>query len=799
MKDTNEIQLIGCRQNNLRNIDVSIPYSKIVTFIGVSGSGKTTLVFDTLFAEGKRRYIESLGVSEGFFLSKLERPDADLFLGLPPAIALAQSHSAKNRRSTAGTISQAAYYVQILFARCGTSEKKQKEKLSPSAFNLNSPSGVCTECGGEGVIYTFDETLIWPDQELSFAQNGIRLGGAKPGTTKYTFMKSFLEQYGCSDHTPIREYPNELKVALLYGQKKNRKYKVEFPGIISAYEKTYKTTKSLKMREEIERYMKQAPCSCCQGTGYKLESLQVTVGGKRIDQVMHLSIEDLKQFLNQLVFEGEKEVIFSQIIPNLYRIIDSCLDLGIGYLSLDRKASSLSGGEFQRLHLVAQITSQISGVVYVLDEPSSGMHTADIQKLLAAIRNLNQTGNKNTIVMVEHTRSLINASDYVFELGPGAGNKGGQIVAQGTPEEIQKNPVSLSGKYLSGECTPGRINPAIDCDCKQVLRIVNADSHNLKHVTVEIPLQKMICITGVSGSGKTSLLFDAFLQSVQNNRNIHLERIDGLEQIGKVVLCDQSPISGNTRSCPATYLEFYQLIREKFARTEDAKKKRYGEKYFSYNLEQGQCPKCRGNGFVSIDMAFLPDVEIPCDQCGGQRFKDEILSIRYRGKNIFEILEMDAQMAAEFFADDPVIARKLNALCNVGLEYLRLGQPTSTLSGGEAQRLKLAFDLSRPRKKHTMFVFDEPSRGLHFEDVKKLLQLFRKIVQEGNTVLLIEHNLDIISTADYVIDLGPYAGSKGGEVCGQGTPRRISMQKTPTGIALAEYYAEHLQRECAEK
>lgn len=794
MNTSHEIQLIGCRQNNLKNIDVRIPYSKIVTFIGVSGSGKTTLVFDTLFAEGKRRYIESLGVSEGFFLSKLERPDADLFLGLPPAIALAQSHSAKNSRSTAGTISQAAYYLQILFARCGTFEKVPKEKLSPSAFNLNSPSGICQECGGEGIIYVFDETLIWPDQNLSFAQNGVRLGGSKPGTTKYTFMRSFLEQYGCSDHTPIRDYPNELKVALLYGQKKNRKYKVEFPGIISAYENTYKTTKSLKMREDIEHYMTQTQCDCCHGTGYRPESLQVAVGGKRIDQVMHLSIEKLKQFLDQLAFEGEKKVLFAQIAPNLYRVIDRCLDLGIGYISLDRKVSTLSGGEFQRLHLVAQITSQISGVVYVLDEPSSGMHTADTEKLLAAIRNLNQTGNKNTIVMVEHTRSMINASDYVFELGPGAGSKGGQIVAQGTPEDIQKNPISLSGKYLSGACTPGNINLATDLVYEKVLRIINADSHNLKHITVEIPLEKTVCITGVSGSGKTSLLFDAFLQSVQNRRSIHLERIEGLEQIEKVVLCDQSPISGTIRSCPATYLEFYQLIRIKFAQTEDAKKKRYGEQYFSYNLKQGQCPKCRGNGFVSIDMAFLPDVDVPCDQCGSHRFNDEVLSVRYKGKNIFEVLEMDVQMAVEFFEDDLVITRKLRALCDVGLEYLRLGQPTSTLSGGEAQRLKLAFDLSRPRKNHTMFVFDEPSRGLHFEDVRKLLELFRKIVQSGNSVVLIEHNLDVISSSDYVIDLGPYAGNKGGEVCGQGTPRQISVQNTPTGLALAEYYAEHLRQ-----
>lgn len=798
MEKLNGIQLIGCRQNNLKNIDICIPYSKIVTFIGVSGSGKTTLVFDTLFAEGKRRYLESLGVSETFFLNKLERPDADLFLGLPPAIALAQKHSAKSNRSTAGTISQGAYYLQILFARCGTSATSTNAEQSPSAFNLNSPSGVCPECGGEGVISVFDETLIWPNQELSFAQNGILLGGAKPGTQKYLFMQSFLSQYGCNDHTPIREYPNELKVALLYGQKKNRKYRVEYPGIIATYEKNYKTSKSLKTREEIGRYLRQSPCTCCGGSGYRPESLQVTVGGKRIDQVMHLSMDELKHFLDQLVLEGEKKAIFSQIAPNLYRIIDRCIGLGIGYLSLDRKASSLSGGEFQRLHLVSQITSQISGVVYVLDEPSSGMHAADLKKIMSAIRSLNQTGNKNTIVMVEHTRSLINASDYIFELGPGAGIEGGRITAQGTPKDIQTDPFSLSGKYLSGAYTPGKINPKMNCEYSQVIRIVNANSNNLKNISVEIPLNKMVCITGVSGSGKTSLLFDSFLESVQNKKSIHLERIEGLNNIRKLVHCDQSIVGGNSRSCPATYLEIYQLIREKFANTAYAKRKGYGEKHFSFNLEHGHCPKCRGTGVINVDMAFLPDMELRCDLCDGHRFKKDILSARYRGKNISEVLEMDAQSAAKFFTDDSVIVRRMNALCDVGLKYIRLGQPTNSLSGGEAQRLKLAYELSRSTQQNTLYIFDEPSRGLHFEDVKKLLQLFQKIVSDGNTVILIEHNLDIISTADYVIDLGPYAGSKGGNICGQGTPRWISTQNTPTGSALAEYYAEHMYCEQME-
>ncbi len=783
------IRMIGCRENNLKNVDVCIPYSKIVSFIGVSGSGKSTLVFDTLFAEGKRRYIESLGVNESFFMSKQARPDADYFLGLPPAIALAQRHNANAGRSTAGTISQAAYYVQVLFARCG--RNPNKTCLSPSMFNLNSPSGVCPECGGEGVIYNFDETLIWPNQELSFSENGILLGGATPGTTKYSFMVSFIKQYGCDDQTPIRSYPNELKVALLYGQKKNKKFRIEYPGIIPTYEKNYRTTKSMKTREEIERYMARIPCSCCGGVGYNPESLLVTLGGLNISEVMSLSIDKLKSFLTELHFSGEEKKLFDQITPNLFRIITGCQDLGIGYLSLNRKTSSLSGGEFQRLHLVSQITSQISGVVYVLDEPSSGMHASDIAKLLTAIRNLKETGNSNTIVMVEHTRLLINSSDYIFEMGPGAGTLGGQIIAQGTPDDLWNSSSSISGKYLSGQCTPGAPNLSSICTYEKLLRIVGASSHNLKHITVDIPLEKLVCITGVSGSGKTSLVFHSFLESVQNKRNINLDHLEGMEQIRKVVLCDQTPIGVSSRSCPVTYLDFYQNIREKFSSLPEAKKKRLTEKHFSFNVDVGRCPKCKGTGMLEVDMAFLPSTTILCDECQGERFRDTVLSVKYRGKSINDILNMDVDEALSFFADDNIIQRKLLALRGVGLEYITLGQSTSTLSGGEAQRLKLAYELSKPKCQHTLFVFDEPSKGLHFEDVKKLLALFRNIVSEQNTVLLIEHNLDIISTSDYVIDIGPFAGECGGEVCGTGTPLQIAKLTTPTGRALSEYYSQY--------
>lgn len=791
MDPTIGIKMIGCRENNLKNIDVCIPYGKIVSFIGVSGSGKSTLVFDTLFAEGKRRYIESLGVNESFFISKQARPEADYFEGLPPAIALAQRHNANAGRSTAGTVSQAAYYIQVLFARCGNNTHSSTIPLTPSMFNLNSPSGVCPKCGGEGIIFDFDETLIWPNQDLSFSENGIKLGGATPGTTKYAFMVSFINQFGCDDRTPIRNYPNELKVALLYGQKKNKKFRIAYPGIITTYEQNYRKTKSLKTREEIERYMAKASCSCCGGCGYNPESLLITLGNLNIAEVMDLSIDDLSIFLTELNLSGTQKKIYDHIVPNLLRIIVGCQELGLGYLSLSRKTSSLSGGEFQRLHLVSQITSQISGVVYVLDEPSTGMHAIDIEKLIRSIRSLKETGNSNTVVMVEHTRALINASDYVFEMGPGAGVLGGQIIVQGKPTTLWDNCKSISGKYLSGKCTPGELNLSSTYKCDKLLRITGATSHNLKDITVELPLENLICVTGVSGSGKTSLVFQSFLESVKNKRNINVKRIEGMEQIRKVILCNQAPMGLSSRSCPMTYMDFYQNIREKFSELAESKKKKFTEKHFSFNVEIGRCPKCKGMGQIELDMAFLPSTTILCDECQGKRFKKSVLSIKYRGKNINDVLNMDAKEALIFFKDDDVIQRKLLALHNVGLEYIALGQSTSTLSGGEAQRLKLAYELSRPRHQHTLFVFDEPSKGLHFEDVKKLLKLFRNIVNDQNTVLLIEHNLDIISTADYLIDLGPSAGARGGEICGVGTPMQISKLNTPTGRALSEYYAQH--------
>ena len=785
------ITLLGCRENNLKNIDITIPYGKIVTFIGVSGSGKSTIAFDTLYAEGKRRYIESLGVNESFFLSKVKKPDADHFIGLPPTIALEQNRFIRNPRSSVGTISQAVYYVQLLFASCADSAvgTKNKVQLTPSMFNSNSPSGMCMECGGAGELLEFDETLIWPNQDLSLAKGGLKLGGATPGTTKFSFMNSFLEQFGCNVDTPVKYYPNELKVALLFGQKKNKKFKVEYPGIIPTYEKTYKTTKSLDVREDLEKYMSKQPCSCCQGTGYNPNSLQYRIDGKSIADFMQMSIQSMYDFLQNFLFDDFRREIFDQVAAKLKTILKNCIDLGVGYLSLDRKATTLSGGEMQRLRMVAQISSQISGVVYVLDEPSSGMHASDIARLFSAIQQLNTVGNKNTIVLVEHTRSLINSSDYIFEIGPGAGKAGGYVVAQGTPAEIIGNKKSISGDYLSLRKLPGEINIATNTQFDESIKIIGANAHNLKNIDVEVPLHKLVCVTGVSGSGKTSLVFDSFYQTAQYKRNINLSDIKGLDKVNRVILCDQSPIGGSSRSCPATFSEAFEHIRKLFANTPEAKKAKLNEKYFSFNSKEGRCEKCSGEGVIKINMGFMPEMSVVCDDCNGKRYQEKVLNILYKGLNIYDVLELTVSEALEFFKETKPIYDRLEAINRVGLGYIKLGQHTNTLSGGESQRLKLAYELQKVHSNNTLIIFDEPSKGLHFEDVKRLLLVMKELVANGVTILAVEHNLDVIASADYVIDIGPYGGEAGGTVCGQGTPLQISKLDSPTGKELKKMFS----------
>lgn len=783
------ISMLGCRENNLKNINVSIPYSKIVSFIGVSGSGKSTVVFDTLYAEGKRRYIESLGVNESYFLSKVKRPQADLFVGIPPAVALSQNTSARNPRSSVGSISQISYYLQLLFSSCG--DNPRQLDLSPSMFNLNSPNGVCEECGGSGTIQEFDETLIWPDQRLSMQEGGILLSGAKPGSTKMNFYNSFLQQYGFDINTPIMHYSNEVKVALLFGQKKNRKYKVEFPGIITENERLYKTTQSLSTKEKIESFMVKHCCEHCGGTGYNPQVLDVTIKGKNIVQYMNLSLSELLESLKELEFHDYRDDIFSQIKGKFFRNLQMCIDLGVGYLSLARKATTLSGGELQRLKLISQISSEISGIVYVLDEPSSGLHMSDIDKILLAIKRLNQVGNHNTIVMVEHIAKMINASDYIVEMGPAAGENGGQIIAEGTRDELWNNPDSLSGKYLSGKCHAGIPNYQLDFSGSDSVYIENATMNNLKNVSVAIPLKSMVCITGVSGSGKTSLIFDSFYQSIRNNRNIGLKQIKNREKIKNIILCDQSPIGKSSRSCPATYMDFWKNIRLLFANQTLAKELKLKDSHFAFNTKGGRCEKCKGEGTLKVDMGFLPEMTVICDKCDGKRFNPTVLSVKFKGLSIYDVLELSIDQAAEYFKDSKQIMTKLAALQKVGLGYIKLGQSTASLSGGECQRLKLACEIAKTKTAGTMVIFDEPTKGLHFEDVKVLISVMKELVHRGNSVIIVEHNLDVIVSSDYVIDLGPEGGKNGGQIICEGTPYALSKFNTPTGRVLNEYYSNY--------
>lgn len=785
------ISMFGCRENNLKNVDVVIPYSKIVCFIGVSGSGKSTLVFDTLYAEGKRRYIESLGVSEAYYMSKIKKPDADYFIGLPPAIALTQSGTNRNPRSSVGTISQASYYLQVLFSSCGIDTDNMHREMTPSMFNLNSPHGVCIECDGTGEILDFDELLIWPDQELSVAEGGLKLGGAKKGTTKYKFLDSFLKQYGCDVNTPIKCFSNELKVALLFGQKKNKKFKIEFPGIINDSEKIYKTTKSMDVRKDLERFMKRSVCSCCGGTGYNPDILDVKIGQKNIVSYMDMSIEELVNFWDNYSFLDDRDIIWNQIKKKFLKILHQCVDLGIGYLALSRKATTLSGGELQRLKIVSQISSEISGVVYVLDEPSVGLHASDIDKVLKAIRELHDVGNKNTIVLVEHTAKMIIAADYIYELGPGAGENGGEIIAKGTVEDVCHDSKSISGKYLEGICVAGEPNENFSYRLKDVIGLRHVTANNLRNISVDIPLGGMVCITGVSGSGKTSLIFDAFFQSMYYKRNIGLENIEGREKIKNIVLCDQSSIGKSSRSCPITYLDIYTSIRRLFAKEELAKKRKFKESLFSFNVDGGRCEKCKGEGVLKVNMGFLPEMEVICDVCGGKKFKENILEVKYKGLSIYEVLELSVVQAKDFFVNEKNIIIKLEAMEKVGLGYLKLGQSTSTLSGGESQRLKLAAEIAKTNAKGTLLIFDEPTKGLHFEDVKRLLNVMKELVKVGNTLWIIEHNLDIIASSDYVIDIGPGAGRFGGNIVGKGTPRELAQLNTPTGKELMKYYKRY--------
>ena len=933
MKD--KIVVRGAREHNLKNVDVEIPKNSLVVITGVSGSGKSSLAFDTLYAEGQRRYVESLSAYARQFLQLMEKPDVDLIEGLSPAIAIEQKTVSKNPRSTVGTTTEIHDYLRLLFARVGTPycprcnvpiepqtvqeivdrilklegkrvliispvvrerkgehrelleklvrqgfrrfridgkiyraeevlslrlEKKVKHsidvivdrikvskkdktriadsvevavklseglvvvqdydskeeetlstkgscpvcgfsyrEISPRLFSFNSPLGACPECGGLGFKLAVDpQLLIDFDSPLI---DSVELSKRAKFEYLQDLIETGCEELGISPMTKVRELSKEEFDFLFYSEKtplrvfntvpfsRGNYRPYYFEGVIRHLERRYRESESDYVKELIEPFLREVECDRCRGRRLNEEALSIKVGGLNISEVESMTVEGCYRFFEGLRFSGQKEKIAERILKEIKNRLKFLIDVGLDYLTLDRRTSTLSGGESQRIRLATQIGSRLSGVLYVLDEPSIGLHQRDNRRLIETLKNLRDLGN--TVVVVEHDTETIESADYVIDMGPGAGVHGGRVVARGTPEEIKENPDSLTGKYLSGklriEVPRERRRPK-----DKWLRVVGASEHNLKNITVEFPLGLFICVTGVSGSGKSTLineiLYKALATEIYGSKVIpgKHERIEGIEFIDKVVRVDQSPIGRTPRSNPATYVDLFTPIRELFASTPEARARGYKKGRFSFNVPGGRCEACKGDGVVRIEMHFLPDIYVTCDVCQGKRFNRETLEITYKGKNIYEVLEMTVEEAMEFFRNHPRIFNKLKTLYDVGLGYIKLGQPATTLSGGEAQRVKLAKELSKRGTGKTVYILDEPTTGLHIHDVKRLIDVLQRLVDKGNTVIVIEHNLDLIKCADWIIDLGPEGGDRGGEVVAFGAPEDVAKTTTWTGRFLKE-------------
>ncbi len=928
----------GARVHNLKNITVTIPRNKLVVITGLSGSGKSSLAFDTIYAEGQRRYVESLSSYARQFLGLMDKPDVDSIEGLSPAISIDQRSVSHNPRSTVGTVTEIYDYLRLLFARvgvphcpkCGEAverqtrqqiferlqslsedtplvllapvirdrkgehkgvlekikqagyvrvridgeimpieealdkdlDKKKKHnievvvdrtvissdpdeqqrlvesletaldlgngivlvylpeadeefifsehfacprcnidlhQIEPRNFSFNSPHGACSVCTGLGTKMEVDPDLVIPNKKLSIAQGAIRPWSRTSANQSWylRILEQVGKRYGFTIHQPISTFTKKQLQVLLHGTG-DRRYKLEyssdnfsgeiashFEGVIPNLERRYRETDSDYVRHEIERYMRILPCPACGGARLKPESLAVTVADKNIAEVVSLSIEEALAYFENLSSDRSKlnekqQKIAKQILREIITRLQFLHNVGLGYLTLDRAASTLSGGEAQRIRLATQIGSALVGVIYILDEPSIGLHQRDNAKLINTLQNLRDLGN--SVIVVEHDAETIEVADWVIDIGPGAGEHGGEVVAAGTPAEIKKNPKSLTGKYLSGKLsipTPQKYRKGNG----KKITIVGAKEHNLKNITVDIPLGKLVCITGVSGSGKSTLMTDilsrALAQHFYRAKDLpgkHKE-IKGLENLDKVITIDQSPIGRTPRSNPATYTGVFTPIRELFASLPEAKIRGYAPGRFSFNVKGGRCEACQGDGMVKIEMHFLPDVYVECDECHGRRYNQQALEIHYRGKNIADILDMTVEEAMNFFANIPNIHDKLKILYEVGLGYIHLGQSATTLSGGEAQRIKLATELSRRATGKTLYILDEPTTGLHFDDVKRLLNVLNQLVDKGNSVLIIEHNLDVIKSADWIIDLGPEGGQAGGYVVAEGTPPQVAKVK----------------------
>ena len=925
MRPREYIKIRGAREHNLKNIDVDIPRNELVVLTGMSGSGKSSLAFDTIYAEGQRRYMESLSSYARQFLGQMEKPNVERIDGLSPAISIDQKSTNRNPRSTVGTVTEIYDYFRLLYARIGIphcpkcgreiakqtvdqmvdqimalpegtklqllapvvrGRKGQHEKvlerakrsgyvrvridgslyelteeisldknikhnidiivdrlvikpgierrladsienvleladgllvadviggepmtfsqsfscpdcgigiseIEPRSFSFNNPFGACPECFGLGYKMEFDVDLMIPDKSLSINEGAIAVTGWQSCTDKKSFTNAILQalcrEYKFDLDTPFGGYPEKIQHILIYGtngkevevhyagQRGKGIYPVAFEGLIKNVERKYKETFSDTMKQEYESYMRITPCKECKGMRLKKEALAVTVCDKNIYEVTSMSIHDLHGFLGEMTLTDQQQLIGKQILKEIRARVGFLVDVGLEYLSLSRATATLSGGEAQRIRLATQIGSGLVGVCYILDEPSIGLHQRDNDKLLATLKSLRDLGN--TLIVVEHDEDTMLAADYIVDIGPGAGSHGGEVIACGTAEEIMQIPESITGKYLSGELRipvpKERRKPA------GWLKVVGAQENNLKNIDVDIPLGVMTCVTGVSGSGKSSLvneiLYKHLARDLNRARCIPGKHKDilGMEQLDKVIDIDQSPIGRTPRSNPATYTGVFDQIRDLFATTADAKAKGYTKGRFSFNVKGGRCEACGGDGIIKIEMHFLPDVYVPCEVCGGKRYNRETLDVKYKGKSIFDVLDMTVEEALPFFENLPSIRNKIQTLYDVGLSYVKLGQPSTTLSGGEAQRIKLATELSKRSTGKTIYILDEPTTGLHFADVHKLVEILHRLADGGNTVVVIEHNLDVIKTADYIIDIGPEGGDRGGTVIAKGTPEEI--------------------------
>ena len=934
------IRIRGANVNNLKNLSVDIPRDEFVVLTGVSGSGKSSLAFDTIYAEGQRRYMESLSSYARQFLGQMEKPDVEMIEGLPPAISIDQKSTNRNPRSTVGTVTEIYDYLRLLYARigiphcprCGKEIKKQTvdqmvdhimslpertklqllapvvrgrkgthvklleqakrsgfvrvqidgnlyelseeikldknikhnieiivdrlvvkpgiekrladsietvldlaegllmvdtmdgnvltfsqsfscpdcqisiDEIEPRSFSFNNPFGACPDCYGLGYKMEFDEDLMIPDKSLSISQGAIAVMGWQSCTDKGSFTRAILDalakEYNFSLDTPFQDYPQKIKDVLIHGtegrsvkvyykgQRGEGVYDVAFPGLIKNVEQRYRETGSDAMKQEYETFMRITPCKTCKGQRLKKEALAVTVGNKNIYELTALSIENLKKFLAELKLTEQQELIGRQILKEVRARVGFLAEVGLDYPSLGRATATLSGGEAQRIRLATQIGSGLVGVAYILDEPSIGLHQRDNDKLLKALMRLRDLGN--SLIVVEHDEDTMRAADCVVDIGPGAGEHGGKLVAMGTAEDLMKNENSITGAYLSGKC---RI-PIPEERKKPTgwLKIRGASENNLKQVNVDIPLGILTCVTGVSGSGKSSLINEVLYKTLARDLNRariipgkHKE-ILGLEELDKVISIDQSPIGRTPRSNPATYTGVFDQIRDLFASTADAKARGYKKGRFSFNVKGGRCEACSGDGIIKIEMHFLSDVYVPCEVCKGKRYNRETLEVKYKDKNIYDVLNMTVEEALGFFENIPSIRRKIQTLYDVGLSYIRLGQPSTELSGGEAQRIKLATELSRRSTGKTIYILDEPTTGLHFADVHKLVDILKRLADGGNTVVVIEHNLDVIKTADYIIDMGPEGGDRGGTVIAKGTPEEIvKIPESYTGQYVARY------------